>query len=601
MDRDCENISVSKEDYETLLHNLKTAELEKNKLARELRTIIKRNEIDKLNIETQIGLKRIITDEKQKQEMYVRLLLETCPDPMLIFDENSKFLLGTTSAARIIGVDDISIVQGRTLESIVERYHPPVFTETITELIKSIVLFRDDTNAEKSIDVSTETNKYEINILPFHKDNGDFAGVLVFLHDITEIITAKEIAEQASNAKGEFLSRMSHEIRTPLNAIIGMINIGMGTDDSGKKDYCFQRADSASKHLLGLINDILDISKIEADKFELSYSEIDFEQTLKNIVNIANINAEEKHQSFSVSIGDGVPAYILGDELRLSQVITNLLTNAIKFTPEQGKISLSIEKVSEINDDVILKTVVSDTGIGISKEQQTKLFTSFNQADSSISRRFGGTGLGLAISKRIVTLMDGQIWVESEIGQGSKFIFTMKVKKAEGSEFPSAPINAANICIGSEKTDAADDVRAEKQKRNIDFSDYTILIAEDIDINREIMSAIFEETAISIEYAENGEIAVSMFMEKPEKYDLIFMDINMPMMDGYEATRRIRAHKSARGKDVPIIAMTANVFKEDIEKCLASGMNDHTGKPVDASALLDQLGRYLKRPAGANE
>ena len=588
MDSGCESAVVSSVDYDALLQKLKAVELEKNKLARELRTIIKRNEIDRLNIETQIGLNRIITDEKQKQEMYVRLLLETCPDPMLIFDENSKFLLGTTSAAEIIGIDDITILQGRTLESIVERYRPPVFTETITEHIDDIVLSRNDANVEKSFDVSTETNKYEINILPFHKDNGEFAGVLVFLHDITEIITAKEIAEQASSAKGEFLSRMSHEIRTPLNAIIGMINIGLGAVDPDKKDYCFKRADSASKHLLNLINDILDISKIEADKFELSYSEIDFEQTLKNIANMANINAEEKRQIFVVNIGDGVPEFIISDELRLSQVIMNLLSNAIKFTPEQGTISLSIEKVGETDDEVTLRTEVADTGIGISKEQQPNLFTSFSQADSSISRRFGGTGLGLAISRRIVTLMGGEIWVESELGQGSKFIFTMKAKRAEGRMRAKL-----RECAGAETHEASGEARPAIHGRSNDFSDHSILIAEDIEINREIMSAVFEETAISIDYAENGKMAVSMFAESPEKYDLILMDINMPIMDGYEATRQIRAHSSAKAKEIPIIAMTANVFKEDIEKCLECGMNDHTGKPVDTVALFEQMSRYL--------
>jgi len=519
-------------------------------------------------------------------------------------------------------------------------------------------------------------------------------------------------AEKASHAKGEFLSHMSHEIRTPLNAIIGMINIAVNTEDVEKIKYCLQRAGSASKHLLNIINDILDMSKIEAHKFELSFGEFNFEKMLMEIINVTNVRAEEKNLNFAVILNTNVPSFIVGDELRFSQVIMNLLNNAIKFTPENGKVVLRVEKIEETDNEITLKTEVADSGIGMTDEQQKRLFTSYVQADSSITKNFGGTGLGLVISKQIVELMNGEIWIESKPNKGSKFIFTSKVQKGTGKTeiqlsakinrdelkilavddseetrmyfahvmeafhlpcdiasngkealemmgktadkpynlffvdwqmpdmdgieltkkikeitgdksfvimlsmadwktiekeaiaagvkqfipkpiFPSVLINVINECIEIKPRDGTGLSSEGVKENNYNFNDYSILVAEDVEINREILSTILEETGISIEFAQNGSSAVSMFQMHPDKYHLILMDVNMPEMDGYEATQAIRALEVEQSKKICIIAMTANVFREDIEKCLAAGMNDHIGKPIAPEALHEKLKKYL--------
>ena len=260
-----------------------------------------------------------------------------------------------------------------------------------------------------------------------------------------ELEVQTEAAQAASRAKGEFLARMSHEIRTPLNAIIGMTGIARGSSDLNKIHHSLERVDNASKHLLGVINDILDMSKIEANRFDLTHQEFSFEKMLMNITGVIGFRADEKRQSLVIDLNPNVPAFLFGDELRLSQVITNLLTNAVKFTPEQGVITLRAQKQSEEGTLVTLRIEVADTGIGISEEQKGRLFRSFEQADGSTARKYGGTGLGLAISKRIVELMNGEIWIESELGHGAKFIFTVKLQAA--GEVPYAK---PTLCISRE-------------------------------------------------------------------------------------------------------------------------------------------------------
>lgn len=392
-----------------------------------------------------------------------------------------------------------------------------------------------------------------------------------YAQTLDALTKAKNDANLAAEAKGTFLSNMSHEMRTPMNAIIGMTSIAEKADSAEEKDYAIEKIKIASHHLLGVINDILDISKIEAGKFELSHIEFSLDKMMQQIMNIIHFRLNEKQQHFSLNIDKNIPGFFIGDDQRLAQVIINLLSNAVKFTPDKGSVSLDMQLLGKKDDVCEIQIKVSDTGIGIHSEKQAYLFDSFSQVDSGTSRTFGGTGLGLPISKSIIELMGGSIRVESELGKGSVFTFTVKIKS--GSE--AAVIDSAE--------DVPPTVRSWEGRR--------ILLAEDVEINREIVLVLLEPTLLEIDCAVNGTEAVRMFSEY--SYDLIFMDMQMPEMDGLEATRRIRTLDVPNAKTVPIIAMTANVFREDVEKCLDAGMNDHVGKPLDFNEVLDILQKYL--------
>jgi CheY-like chemotaxis protein/two-component sensor histidine kinase len=449
------------------------------------------------------------------------------------------------------------------------------------------------------------------------------------------------------------------------------------------------------------------MSKIEANKFELVDEEFNFEKMLQRVVNVVNFRVDEKHQKFTVHIDKNIPRFVVGDDQRIAQVITNLLGNAVKFTPENGCITLDARLLGKENGDYNLQISVSDTGIGLTPEQQERIFMSFEQAESSTTRKYGGTGLGLSISKTIVELMGGNIWVESEPNKGSTFTFNIHVKNSslihEG--LLDTDVNLSNVRIMAVDDDrdilnyfseitqgfgvaccdtaisgeealglvvrngdyhiyfvdwrmpvmdglqlaseikkrtsaksvvimitAAEwtSIETEAKKAGVDkflskplfpssimdvikecisvdrrqmettnndikgiFQGRKILLAEDVDINREIVQALLEPTNIEIDCAENGLEAVQMFQQTPDKYDMVLMDVQMPVMDGYEATQKIRALDLPEAKTVQIIAMTANVFRDDIEKCQEVGMNNHIGKPLDFEEVVEKLLEYM--------
>ena len=379
-------------------------------------------------------------------------------------------------------------------------------------------------------------------------------------------------ALSSAKAKSAFLANMSHEIRTPLNAIIGMAEI---TKLKSADDAVIQSIDEildASKHLQGLINDVLDFSKIESGKLELVFEAFDLKTTIHEIVSLINQRCIEKDILFmtpEITLSD---TFLYGDKLRLKQILINLLGNAVKFTNSGGNIKFEIVVVNQCDDTVTLLFSVCDNGIGISEEQIPNLFAAFEQGDSAISVQYEGTGLGLSISQSLVHAMGSEISVKSVMGEGSIFSFEI--------EFNFAVVDECSI---DENINGISELEFYK---NLDLSGMHILLAEDIEINRVILIELLSDTGVEIQTAENGQQALEMFEKSTQYYyDLIIMDIQMPSMDGYQSTNAIRVLDRPDAVTVPIYAMTANAYREDVEKALAVGMNGHLAKPIDILAI----------------
>ena len=676
----------------------------------QLEDTIERNKLTQLARE---GMNNIREGEQSQLHRYMDLLLDNNPCIILIFDDNLRLQFCTNVFLKKLRLSSLDMIRNLSCREIFTLFAANDWVSSMDMVLKDAIQKKTPVTVERTVDIDDDgaANYYKVGITPMIDLDGKDEGVIVIFDDITEEKNAREMALRASSAKSDFLANMSHEMRTPMNAIIGMTSIGMSSNEVERKDYCLGKISDASTHLLGIINDVLDISKIEANMLELSYHDFSFERMMQKISTVLAFTMNAKNIEFTVRIDPSIPDAINADEQRMSQVITNFLSNAAKFTPEGGKVHLSASRVgTDAEKDIdFIRIAVTDTGIGISDEYMPKLFNSFEQADNSISRKYGGTGLGLAISKKIVELMGGTLSVDSIVGEGSTFSFVVSVKKAKG--FFNKPLlqglTWSNINVlavdDSEETrmffestaaalgfdcDTAKDAREALQmlkdsekEYNVIFADWKmpgmdglelvkeiknrgiddavvimisssdwseiadrakdvgvdsfipkplfassitdtinnlitqsgkmhledndmsdkgefdgihIMLVEDVDINREIVETLFEGTGALITSAVNGQEAIDRFAAKPETFDLIFMDIHMPIKDGYAATREIRAMAHPKAKTIPIIAMTANVFKKDVDKCLACGMNDHVGKPIDINEVFLKLKRQIQ-------
>ena len=410
----------------------------------------------------------------------------------------------------------------------------------------------------------------KLTITPEINEDGNITAYNAYSINITdkkELEAEKLKTQKALEFKSRFLSNMSHEIRTPLNAIVGLTGIVIKTDLNEKQKGILEKVTTASGTLLGIINDILDISKIEAGKMKIEHISFNLKILLESLEYVMGIKCNEKNIPLTINYENLQEFHFLGDSLRITQVLNNLLSNAIKFT-DDGEISISIK----IIENSTVRFEVKDSGIGLKKEDIKILFQDFSQADMSTSRKYGGTGLGLSISKQLVELMGGEIWVESTYGKGSTFIFEIPLE-----------------------VDTISDIRVENKLSNLDdleakvnsLEGKKILVAEDNKMNQTLLSMLLEDSTLELDFALDGNIAVEKF--KNNKYDLILMDIQMPNMNGYDASKVIRSLDST----IPIVALSANVLQEDIKQAKDSGMDEHLSKPIETEKLYQAFLRYM--------
>ncbi|MCB1961076.1 MAG: PAS domain S-box protein [Rhodocyclaceae bacterium] len=526
-------------------------------------------------------------EQLRRRERYQRALLDNFPFLVWLKDAESRFLAVNQPFAKACGATSVEDLVGKTdldvwPRDLAQRYRADD-REVLGNAISKCV--------EELVEVAGERRWIETFKSPVTVD-GKMVGTVGFARDITERRASAEELDQhrhhleeivaertaeleaANRAKSTFLANMSHEIRTPMNAIIGLNQLLLRDDPSPTQLRRLDKLGMAAKHLLAIINDLLDISRIEADSMPLDVADMEIAGLVDDAFALIHDAAHAKGLTLTRAIDPQLPARVRGDATRVGQILFNYVANAVKFT-ERGSIGIHVIREGVAGAGIVARFEVRDTGIGVEPQHQGRLFTAFEQGDPSTTRKYGGTGLGLAISRRLAELMGGSVGMESTPGRGSCFWFTVRL----------AP--AASVASAAPKSSADDDAAILAR----DFSHARVLLVEDNEVNQDVALELLADAGIHAELAEDGRQAVAMHTARP--YALILMDMQMPVMDGLDATRAIRAQAVA--PDVPIVAMTANAFAEDRTRCLAAGMNDYLAKPFSPDILYAMLRQWLSR------
>jgi PAS domain S-box-containing protein len=561
-------------------NNLQLVTKEKGKRAKELdianeELVFQNEEKEKRAAELSIANEELIFQEEEKKKRaaelvianYARSLIEASLDPLFTISPLGKITDANNASVVITGVSREKLIGTDFFEYFTEpekarKGYKEVFANGF--VADYPLTMRDKKHTDVLFNGSVYTD-----------EQGEVLGVVVVARDITEqmrikneLTEAKIFAENAVNSKQQFLSNMSHEIRTPMNAIIGFTKVVLKTELTAKQTEYLSAIKMSGDALIVLINDILDLAKVDAGRMTFEHIPFKLSASLSAMIHVFEIKIQEKNLQLVQEYDERIPDVLEGDPVRLHQIILNLLSNAVKFT-SQGCITISTKLISEDSYNVKLEFAVADTGVGIPNVKIKKVFENFQQASSGTSRLYGGTGLGLAIVKQLVEQQGGTIAVQSAVGEGSVFSFQLSFAK----------------------TDAEVDFVPTIEEYDQDFKNIKVLVVEDIALNQLLMKTLLDDFGFERDIAENGRVAIEMLQAK--SYDIILMDLQMPEMNGFEATDYIRNTLNSK---IPIVALTADVTTVDLDQCTAVGMNDYIAKPVDERALYRKIVSLVQKP-----
>ncbi|MDR0670011.1 MAG: response regulator [Treponema sp.] len=539
---------------------------------------------------TRDHLATMLKEEQTKQEKFMNMMLTNSSNIIILLDGEGRFAYCTDTFLRIAGIQNFGLIDGLHFSGVFERFHNDTFSEHAKTYIGRAMVEHGTIESEETLDITGggDFRIYTTNTTAMRDKSGKVEGVMILFHDVTETLQAKEAAEAASKAKSAFLATMSHEIRTPLNAIIGLSEIQLQNDLSEAVHADLEKIYNSGSTLLGIINDILDISKIEAGNFELIPENYDTPSLINDTVQLNIVRIGSKAITFKLIVDDTLPARLFGDELRVKQVLNNILSNAFKYT-RAGVVTLKIRWEQQGNDAVVIFSV-SDTGQGIRPEDIDKLFSEYSQLDARANRKIEGTGLGLSITKRLVEMMNGTIEVESEYGWGSTF--TVRINQTIIDAKPIGKEVAENLMsfrlIETRRSRSKNLIRARMPYGKV-------LVVDDVVTNLDVARGLMLPYGLTIDCVLSGPEAIEKVRKEEVRYDVIFMDHMMPGMDGIEATRIIRNEIGTEyAKTVPIIALTANALAGNEDMFLSSGFNAFIAKPIDIMRLDVVLNQWVR-------
>ncbi len=523
----------------------------------------------------------------QESQRRARVLADTLPLLIAYLDRDLRYRFANAHYRSQWGIDPQEML-GKTVTEVFGPAAAPWLDELNAALAGRRLHYERDFHGPAGVE------HFLVDLVPDMAPGGQVSGFYLTAMNITDRKNSEQRAEAASRAKSEFVANMSHEIRTPMNAVLGVAYLLENTPLSREQKEYVHMIRSSGQVLLGILNDVLDFSKIEAGRMELAPQPFLLREVLDSLSNVMTLPATTRGISLAIDAGDDVPAVLVGDAMRLQQILLNLVGNAVKFT-ERGGVSVRVALHEEEADGGLrLRFAVRDTGIGMDLEQQSRLFSAFNQADASTTRRFGGTGLGLAICRRLAELMGGDISVRSTPGAGSEFVATLPFGVAGADapvEHPALQTVAAQGWMMPETPalQEAPAVTAPEQQDAPRLQGLRLLLVEDHPLNQLVARGMLEHAGASVAVAENGQLAVDLLRDHAADYDIVLMDVQMPVMDGYEATRHIR---QTLGLKLPVLAMTAGVMQSEKDQCIDAGMDDFIAKPVDVEQMLDTISRH---------